>query len=90
MKNLFNNLVWKFKKLIFRLFIKYSNDFLTETEAVVFAEKVMRIEYSNRFFPVKEIAVKKGKIKYTLLVSSDGKEYNLGRHNIREIEHQIN
>ena len=85
MKKLLNWIRESYKMLVFKQFIKFSNELLTETESVVFAEKVMRIEYEGRFFPVKEIPVKKGKIKYTLLVSSDGRIFNIGRHDTKEI-----
>ena len=73
-----------YKRFIFNQFIKFSNEFINETESIVFAQKVMRVEYDKSFFPVKEIPVKKGKIKYTLLISGDGKKFNLGRHNMTE------
>jgi hypothetical protein len=85
MKNLLFKIRERFKMLVFKLFIKFSNELLDETESIVFAEKVMRKYYKDRFFPVEEIPVKKGEIRYTLLVSADGKKFNLGRNDVSEI-----
>ena len=82
---LFKKIKSAYKKFIFNQFIKYSNEFIDNTESVVFSMKVMRKEYEGSFFPVKEISVKKDKIKYTLLVSADGRVFNLSRHDMKEI-----
>jgi len=88
MKKLFKTIRNFYREFIFNQFIKFSNELIERTESIVFAQKVMRKEYDKSFFPVKEIPVKKGKIKYTLLVSGDGKVFNLGRHDTKEVIHE--